>query len=121
MLLKEFQSFFGLNWYDLYETDARTFENSQYFPPALLDQVWKLLILDTQKYEKMCMELCGKYVDRLDPLCDQNPYGKYSIYQVATNCIKDELNIWDPIITKYADVKYYTQDHSYILYLTEVS
>ncbi|CAI2385184.1 unnamed protein product [Moneuplotes crassus] len=53
-LQKEFIN--GVNYY-----------RSELVAPLHIDRIWKMLILHSQTYFEYCIELCGGYIDRIEP------------------------------------------------------
>ena len=43
------------------------FHESIYAPAHIIDLVWRTLILSTRIYNEFCFELCGGFIDRVEP------------------------------------------------------
>ena len=54
----------NLEWY---LWDSKLFLDAIYHPPPIIDSAWKLLITDTKIYKEFWFELCGNFIDRIDP------------------------------------------------------
>ena len=63
---------FNNNWYFRYKSNDDIYFESWFHPPVIVDLVWKTLITNTQIYKEYCYELCGGFIDRVDPLIKDN-------------------------------------------------
>ena len=54
--------------FKLYEINNNMFFHENiYTPTHIIDLVWKTLILSTRIYNEFCFELCGGFIDRVEP------------------------------------------------------
>ena len=52
----------------MYEIDNNIlFHEGIYTPTHIIDLVWRTLILSTRIYNEFCFELCGGFIDRVEP------------------------------------------------------
>ena len=106
ILSDELSRFIAIHAFDIHKSYIRDISNSLYFPPPNVDQVWKLMILDTRKYEKMWIELWGKYIDRVDPLFAENQYlpYKYFTYLGISDGLISKFPCFTPMYTRYVSL-----------------
>ena len=61
---------------DWYWWDGNFYFNSIYHPSPIIDSVWRMLILDSKIYKEFWYELCGHFIDRVDPFWSRFVYNK---------------------------------------------
>ena len=60
------------NWYFRYKSNDDIYIENLFHPPIIVDLVWKTLITNSKIYKEYCYELCGGFIDRVDPLIMDN-------------------------------------------------
>ena len=61
------------------------FHENIYTPTHIIDLVWKTLILSTRIYNEFCFELCGGFIDRVEPRSSSGRLTKLNYLRVFLN------------------------------------
>ena len=89
-------SILSYNWYFRYKSNDDIYFESWFHPPIIVDLVWKTLITNAKIYKEYCYELCGGFIDRVDPSIMDNIGELYNNFLIKFSYVfsKRKLKIY---------------------------